>query len=111
MGAFKGVIIIFKNERYVKIVCFYGVSIILLAIILNASLIEIAVLVITITVVLVAEIFNAVVENIMDIVKPYKDHHIKILKETSAGMVLISSFGAAIVGGVIFLPKIIAIFK
>lgn len=110
-GAFSGVIIILKSERYAKIAGVYGVLIILSAIILHASRIEVALLVTVITLVLVAEIFNAIVENIMNMVKPYRDPHIKVLKEASAGIVLLAPFGAAIAGGLILLPKIILIFK
>jgi len=111
IGAFRGVIIILKSERYAKIVSIYGLLIILLAIILRVSRIEIALLVAAITLVLVAEIFNAIVENIMNIIKPYRDPHIKVLKEASGGIVLLASFAAAITGCLIFLPKIILIFK
>lgn len=111
IGAFGGVIIILKSERYAKIICFYGLLVILFAATLHTSLIEIAVLVTVITVVLVAEIFNAIIENIMNMVKPYKDPHVKILKEASAGMVLLASFCAVIAGCLIFLPKIILLFK
>ena len=111
IGAFRGIILILRSERYAKIICLYGVLVILFALALHASLTQIAVLIIAVTVVLVAEIFNAIVENIMNIVKPYKDPHIKVLKEASAGMVLLASFGAAIAGCLILLPKIILIFK
>jgi len=111
IGAFRGITIILKSERYARIVSIYGLLIILLSIVLKASLVEIALLVAVITLVLVAEIFNAIVENIMNIVKPYRDPHIKVLKEASAGMVLLASFGAAIAGCLILLPKIILIFR
>jgi len=111
IGAFRGVVIILKHERYAKLVGFSGILIILFAVTLNISLIEIAVLVTAITMVLLAEIFNAAVENILNIVKPYRDHHVKVLKEVSAGMVLLASFGAAITGCLILLPKIILILK
>jgi diacylglycerol kinase len=111
IGAFKGIIIILKSERYAKLVGICGLLVILAAFILRVSRIEIALLVAVITMVLVAETFNAIVENIMNMIKPYRDPHIKVLKEASAGIVLLASFGAAITGGLILLPKIITIFK
>jgi len=111
IGAFKGIIIILKSERYAKLVGICGLLVILSAVILHVSLIEIAILVAVITMVLVAETFNAIVENIMNMVKPYRDPHVKVLKEASAGIVLLASFGAAVTGGLILLPKIILIFK
>ncbi|MCK9573930.1 MAG: diacylglycerol kinase [Candidatus Omnitrophica bacterium] len=111
IGAFRGLVTILRHERYTKLVGFSGVLIILFAVILNVSLIEIAILVTTITIVLLAEIFNAAIENVLNILKPYRDHHVKVLKEVSAGMVLLASFGAAITGCLILLPKIILVLK
>jgi diacylglycerol kinase len=111
MGALKGIIVVIKNERYAKIVFLFGILAILSAIALRASLLEIAILTVVIIVVLISETFNAVVENVLDIIKPYRDPHVKILKEVAAATVLLSSFGAAIVGIAIFLPKIACFFR
>ena len=111
IGAFRGLVMILRHERYTKLVGFSGILIILFAVILDVSLIEIAILVTTITIVLLAEIFNAAIENVLNILKPYRDHHVKVLKEVSAGMVLLASFGAAITGCLILLPKIILLLK
>jgi|GEM_PF-892448 diacylglycerol kinase len=110
-GAFRGMVSVIMNERYTKIVCFYAILVILLALALKVSLAEIAILITAITVVMIAEIFNAIAENIMNMVKPYKDPQVKRLKDAAAGMVLLASISAAAAGGLIFLPKIILILK
>ncbi len=110
-GAFNGMISVIRSERYTKIICLYAILVILLALALKVPLTQIAILITAITVVLVAEVFNAIIENIMNIVKPYKDPQVKMLKEASAGIVLLASIGAAAAGGLILLPRIILIFK
>ncbi|MFA5007867.1 MAG: diacylglycerol kinase family protein [Candidatus Omnitrophota bacterium] len=110
-GAFRGLVIVFKNERHPKMMTIYGFLTIIFAVSMRVSLTEIAVLVAIITLVLVAEIFNSIVESVMNIIQPYKDPHIRMLKDISSGMVLVASLGAVVIGCVIFLPKIILALK
>ena len=62
-------------------------------------------------IVISAELFNTAIETIVDMVSPQKNEKAKLAKDISAGAVLILAIGSAIVGFIIFLPKIIAIFS
>jgi len=66
----------------------------------------IAVIVCT-SMVLTAEGFNTAVEQICDRITTDRDQSIKIIKDVSAAAVLITAIGSAVVGMLIFLPKII----
>lgn len=59
--------------------------------------------------VLVAEAFNTALEHLTDLVSP--NHHPLAgkAKDVAAGAVLFAAMGAAVVGLVIFLPKILAL--
>jgi diacylglycerol kinase (ATP) len=57
-----------------------------------------------------AEAFNTCVEKMMDRLLPQQDETVKYIKDLAAGAVLISAAIAALVGTIIFLPKIIALF-
>ncbi|MBC7509234.1 MAG: diacylglycerol kinase family protein [Ferruginibacter sp.] len=57
--------------------------------------------------VLSLELLNTALENICDIVSKDFDPLIKIVKDTAAGAVFLSAAGSAVMGAVIFLPKII----
>ena len=61
--------------------------------------------------VLLMEILNTVVENTVDLVSP--DYHplAKKVKDMAAALVLITSFFALIVGGLILIPKLIKLFR
>ena len=66
------------------------------------------VLIVVIGMVLSSEAFNAAVENLCDEVQPEYNERIKVIKDISAGSVLISAIAAFLAGLIIFLPKILA---
>ncbi|MEK9154574.1 MAG: diacylglycerol kinase family protein [Patescibacteria group bacterium] len=70
----------------------------------KVSSLEKAVLFTTIFSVLILELFNNVVERIMDFIQPKYDEQVKIIKDLSAAIVLIASLGAIIIGLIIFIP-------
>lgn len=61
--------------------------------------------------VITTELINTAIETTVDIAMPHKNEKAKLAKDISAGAVLILAIGSAIVGFIIFLPKIIAIFS
>jgi diacylglycerol kinase len=54
-----------------------------------------------------AEIFNTVVEKIMDHITPEQHPGVKVIKDLSAAAVLVTAIAALIAGLIIFIPKII----
>ena len=56
--------------------------------------------------VIVAELFNTALEHLADAVHPERDPGIGRAKDASAGAVLIAAVAAALVGAIVFLPKI-----
>lgn len=54
-----------------------------------------------------AEAFNTCIEKIMDRLLPQQDETVKYVKDLAAGAVLMAAIVAAIIGLIIFLPKII----
>jgi diacylglycerol kinase len=57
--------------------------------------------------VIALEMINSAIENLVDFVSPEKHHSIKKIKDLSAGAVLAGATVAAIVGLIVFLPKIL----
>ena len=62
-------------------------------------------------VVLMAELLNTAIETVVDIVCPHEDPRAKLAKDTAAGAVLMVSIAAAVVGGIIFAPKLLAVLS
>ena len=79
---------------------------IVLGISLKLSNLELSILVITITLVLMAEILNTAVEELSDLITLRWSKHAKVAKDVSAGMVFLTSICAAIVGWLLFIPKL-----
>lgn len=52
------------------------------------------------------EALNTAIEKLSDIVSPEKDDRIRIVKDISAGAVLISSIVAVVIGLIIFIPHL-----
>ena len=59
--------------------------------------------------VLSAEIFNSAIEVLTDLVSPGKDPKAGLVKDMAAGAVLVAAITSAVIGLLIFAPKIIAI--
>ena len=85
--------------------------VILLAIFLQVTPFEMGILGVTILVVISAEMVNTALEKMVDLITKEHRAEAKIAKDISAGMVLISSVGAAVIGGLIFLPYIVRFFR
>ena len=111
LGSLHGLRIALATERNAKLIFFFGIIVISLGIILKVSLFEFMIIVLVTSSVLICEVFNTLVENILDMIQPETDPKIKILKDISSAAVLLSSLAAAVIGCIIFLPKITAIFK
>ncbi|MDD3336180.1 MAG: diacylglycerol kinase family protein [Eubacteriales bacterium] len=56
--------------------------------------------------VFMAELFNTSIETVVDMICPQRDPRAKLAKDTAAGAVLFMAVAAAIVGCIIFLPKL-----
>jgi diacylglycerol kinase (ATP) len=66
---------------------------------------------ISITLVLVAEIFNTMIETLTDLVSPGYNEKAGLIKDMSAGAVVIAAAFALITCIVIFLPKLLLLIK
>jgi len=93
-------------ERNVKIHFLVAVMIIILSFLLDITEIELLVLLLTISAVVVAEIFNTAIEKVCDLITEQYHQQIEIIKDISAGAVLITALNAIAVGYVIFSSKL-----
>jgi diacylglycerol kinase (ATP) len=103
--AFEGISSFFKTQPNAFIHLLFTVIVFIAIFFLNIPLHEIIILVLVIGFVWVAEIFNTVIESIMDHVSPDKHPSVKYIKDVSAAAVLVAALTAAVVGLLIFIPK------
>jgi len=108
--AFHGVRMMIKQEQNAKIHLIAVISVGVAGFFFHLSLSEWIVIVIVSGGVFTAEAINTSIEALSDTIAPEYNHNIKQVKDFAAGAVLVASITAAIVGLIVFIPKIIALF-
>lgn len=105
--AFKGVSNFFQTEHNALIHLVATVIVIAFGIWLSISRIEWIIIICMIGMVFTAELFNTAIEKLCDSITIEYNNKIKIAKDLSAAGVLIVALVAAIIGLIVFLPKLI----
>lgn len=108
--AIRGIITGFKEERNMKIHILAVVIVVILGIVLKISKTEWIICLILFGAVISAELFNTAIETVVDIAMPEINEKARIAKDVSAGAVLIQAIISAIIGIIIFAPKILSAF-
>lgn len=107
MYAIQGVASGLKSERNMVIHFSMIATVTVFGALLGISRSEWIACVILFGAVVMAELINTSIETVVDIICPEYDPRAKVAKDTAAGAVLMISIAAAIVGVVIFAPKIL----
>ncbi|GAB4535628.1 MAG: diacylglycerol kinase family protein [Anaerolineales bacterium] len=107
--AFSGWGHVLRSQPNAWIHALAGLLVILGGGILRLTRIEWALIVLAIGLVWMAETFNTGIEALCNLVHPSPHPLIKIAKDTSAAAVLIAALSAAIIGGIVFLPHLLAL--
>lgn len=105
--AFAGISAIIKSERNFKIHVGCAMVAILLGVVTELSRLEWIVVIFAIAIVMQAEILNTAIEKTIDYIKPEYHPAAKLIKDLSAGAVLVASLGAFISGIILFIPKLL----
>ena len=103
INALNGIVYIIKKERNIKIEIFFAI---LASIVLKLTSVEMAIIVLIIFLVFFSEFINTSLEIVLDLYTQEYNEKVKIVKDISAGSVLIISIASIIIGTLIFLPKI-----
>ena len=109
--AFQGIRILIAGEHNAWIHCFAALCVIVCGFCFEISTTEWIAVVIAIGMVLSAEAFNSAIEALADRVDSEYNEAIKRTKDLAAGGVLLVAITAAIIGGIIFFPKIYALLS
>lgn len=104
--AFAGIKAVVKTQHNFWIHLFVAVFVISAGLFLGLTRYEWVIIVLTIGFVLSAEIMNSAIENLVDFLSPETNKKAGLIKDIAAASVLISALAAAIVGLIIFIPKI-----
>lgn len=105
--AFHGLRVLIKEEHNARIHLFATVCVVAAGILFKISLMEWVAVVFAIGLVFSFEIINTSVEHIANFICPERDDRIKRIKDLAAAAVLVSAITAAVIGLIVFIPKII----
>lgn len=104
--AFRGIGIIFKTQHNAWLHALIAGVVIILGFAYRISEGEWALVILAITSVLAAESFNTAIEIDIDLTSPQYHPYARDTKDVASATVLITALGAAVVGAIIFIPKI-----
>lgn len=107
--AFAGLKVLFKEEHNSWIHTVATICAIIAGIVLRISVMEWIAVIIVIGMVITAEIINTSLERTADFIKAERDDRKRDIKDLGAAAVLVCAITAAIIGIIIFLPKIIVL--
>ena len=105
--AFNGIKNVFIKERNFKIHTLFMILVIIFGFILKISVTEWLICLICFALVLGAEMINSSIEITVDLAEPNINNNAKLAKDIAAGAVLILAIFSAIIGLIIFIPKVI----
>ena len=105
--AISGIQSALKTEKNMKIHISIMIVVILMGIFFKISKMEWIICIILFALVLSAELVNTAIETVVDMVMPEINEKAKIAKDVSAGSVLIMAIASAIIGLIIFIPKLL----
>lgn len=102
-----GIYTALKKERNLKFHVVAMILVIILGFVYDIDLIEWFICIILFAGVIAGEMFNTAIENVVDMITLEKNEKAKVAKDVAAGAVLVWAIGAAVIGVLIFMPRII----
>jgi len=105
--AFNGLRIFIKEEHNAIIHLFIACCVIIAGFELQISTVEWFAVIFCIALVLSLELINSAIEKTIDFISEEKNDAFKKIKDLSAAAVLIAAIASAVIGLLIFLPKVI----
>jgi diacylglycerol kinase (ATP) len=109
--AIEGIHFALHSDQNLVIHFIVAFLVIIASILLGLSAFEMAILGLTMILVITVEMINTAIEKVVDLI--IQQHHInaKVAKDIASGMVFITAVGSIIVGLLIFLPHVFALFR
>ena len=109
--AYRGILYLLRTQHNTWIHLGFTCVALALGVCFSITLAEWIAIILCIGIVFAAETFNTSIELLCDARFTEYDKRAEIIKDTAAGAVLIVSIASAIVGAIIFLPKLIELLK
>ena len=111
MVAFEGLLFALRQNRSMRIHFAIAALVIILSLFLHVKPYQIGILAIVILLVIVTEMINTSFEQMIDLITDEHRKEAKVAKDVAAGMVLVTTAGAVMIGIFIFTPYILRILN
>lgn len=105
--AIEGFVYAVTTQRNMRVHFLLGVLVLLLGIYLNLTRVEFVLLCITIAFVFLAEMFNTIVEMTLNIITQQPHPAVRLIKDISAGSVLVASVNSLVTAYMLFVKPIV----
>jgi diacylglycerol kinase len=106
--AYQGIRYLFRTQTNAQIHLVAASGVLLLGCWLRLSQLEWCVIILCFAIVFAAEAMNTAIEVLLNYLHPSQHPQVGLAKDLAAAAVLLSALGTALVGAIIFIPKILA---
>ena len=108
--AIEGILHGAKTQSHLRYHFFSAGLVLFLSYLLGISRIEFVIISLAVILVISAEMLNSAIETLVDILSPEYSEKARVAKDIAAGAVLITVFGAAVLGYIILFPYLKSLF-
>ena len=111
MNCLEGISYTITHENNFKREVIIGILVVILSLILKISILEWVIVILLINFVLVCELINTALEKTVDLYTTKYNETAKIVKDVAGASVFVMCIFSAIIGMIIFVPKIITLIS
>ncbi|MCI4626185.1 MAG: diacylglycerol kinase [Candidatus Magnetoovum sp. WYHC-5] len=110
-NAIEGILTAAKTQRHIRYHLYAAFVVLMFSYIVGVTKTEFLVIALTTLFVIMAELVNTAIEVMVDILSPQLREEARIAKDVAAGAVLVTAFGAAIIGYIVLFPYMVGFFQ
>lgn len=108
--AFKGLRAVVSRERNARIHLFFAILAVIASWFFHISVFQLSLVIFAIILVFFAEITNTAIERTLDIITTERNQVVQLVKDMTAGGVLVCAFGALAIALCVFGPRVYEMF-
>jgi diacylglycerol kinase len=109
-NALRGLRFSYRSQRNMTLHTAAAAAAVILGLLLRISFSEMALIILLIASVIVLELLNTAIEEIVNMLTLSRKMRAMVAKDVSAAAVLVAAISAVVIGGLIFVPRIINLF-
>lgn len=110
-NAIEGVLHAARSERHFQYHLITAIAVLIASYALGIARDDFLIIAVIVILVLLAEMINTAIEHIVDLVSPEYHERARSAKDIAAGAVLVTAFGAAVIGYIVLYPYVADAFK